>query len=291
MMKALNYALKLLCNRNRDGSFAKQTARERILTLIANQLERLGFRNLAIDGLKPKHVTALVAQWKNESLSAGTIKNRMSEVRWWAEKVNRQNVVARSNDFYDIDRRVFVTNESKAERLDADRLAKVRDPYSAMSFKLTDAFGLRRETALKIQPAWADRGDHLLLKASWTKGGKEYAVPIRTDYQRQVLAEATHLAATTREKSLIQQPTYKAQLQRFVYQTNKAGIDGVHAFRHSYAQRRYLELTGRECPANGGKISKQLTPMEKDQDREARLTISRELGHERESVTAIYLGR
>ena len=35
-MQALNYELKQLCARNRDGSFATQADRERILTLVAN---------------------------------------------------------------------------------------------------------------------------------------------------------------------------------------------------------------------------------------------------------------
>ena len=42
-MKDLNYELKLLCQRNRDGSYATQHAREDILTQIANQLHALGF--------------------------------------------------------------------------------------------------------------------------------------------------------------------------------------------------------------------------------------------------------
>ena len=289
MMKALNYALKLLCNRNRDGSFAKQTARERILTLIANQLEKLGFRNLAIDSLKPKHVTALVEQWKGEGLASGTVKNRMAEIRWWSEKVGKQNVVARSNDYYGIDRRQFVTNESKARTLDASALEKVRDPYTHLSLRLQAEFGLRREESIKLRPVQADHGDRLVLQASWTKGGREREIPILTESQRRVLDDAKVLAG---KGSLIpSELTYIQQLKRFEHQCSKAGIDHVHGHRHAYAQQRYLVLTGRVCPSAGGKTSKQLSAAEKAADHEARLTISRELGHERESVTAIYLGR
>lgn len=70
-----------------------------------------------------------------------------------------------------------------------------------------------------------------------------------------------------------------------------AGLNKLHGLRHAYAQERFEELTGRLPPALGGKTSAALTPEEKAQDREARLTISRELGHEREQVTAVYLGR
>jgi aminoglycoside phosphotransferase (APT) family kinase protein len=54
---------------------------------------------------------------------------------------------------------------------------------------------------------------------------------------------------------------------------------------------RYRELTGWAAPAAGGPRSKDLTPEQRELDREARLTISAELGHEREQITAVYLGR
>ena len=85
--------------------------------------------------------------------------------------------------------------------------------------------------------------------------------------------------------------SYKQQLERFKSQCDKAGIHRVHGHRHQYAQERYRELTGWAAPAAGGPTSKQLTPDQKAIDREARLTISRELGHSREQVTAVYVGR
>jgi hypothetical protein len=85
--------------------------------------------------------------------------------------------------------------------------------------------------------------------------------------------------------------SYVQQLKRFEYQCGRAGIDRVHGHRHAYAQRRYFELTGWPCPAAGGPRSKELTPAQKAIDHEARMTISLELGHGREQITAVYLGR
>ena len=85
--------------------------------------------------------------------------------------------------------------------------------------------------------------------------------------------------------------SYRDQLNRFKAQTARAGIDRVHGLRHHYAQARYVELTGWKAPAEGGPTSKQLSPGQKRIDRVARLTISRELGHEREQIAAVYLGR
>ena len=51
-LKNLNHQLKQLCHRNRDGSYATQTNRERILTLIANQLHELGYRGMSSHSLR-----------------------------------------------------------------------------------------------------------------------------------------------------------------------------------------------------------------------------------------------
>ncbi len=93
--------------------------------------------------LKPKHVEALVKQWQREDLSVGTLKNRMATLRWWAQKVDRQNVIARSNAHYGIPERSFVIDGSKAKTIDKTDLDKVRDPHVRMSLELQRAFGPR----------------------------------------------------------------------------------------------------------------------------------------------------
>ena len=158
-----------------------------------------------------------------------------------------------------------------------------------MSLRLQEAFGLRREESIKIQPAWADQGGSLRLKDSWTKGGRPREIPIRSEPQRQVLDEAKALAG---KGSLIPaEMRYVDQLRRFRTQCEQAGIHRVHGLRHAYAQARYAELTGWKSPANGGPRSGQLSAKQRAVDREARLLISAELGHQREQITAVYLGR
>jgi hypothetical protein len=289
-MRDLNYALKQLCHRNRDGSFATQADRERILDLIADQLHAMGFRHMDAGSLKPKHVEQLVGRWLAEALSPGTVKNRMSALRWWAEKIGKQNVVARTNAEYGIADRVYVTNQSKAKALDVAQLEQIRDPYVRMSLRLQAELGLRREESIKIVPSWADRGDRLHLKDSWCKGGREREIPILRLEQRQLIDEAKALA---NGKSLVAPgyKTYAAYLKHFRYECERVGIHGVHGHRHFYAQARYQELTGWTCPAKGGPTRKQLTPKQRERDREVREQISREMGHGREQITAVYLGR
>ncbi len=288
-MRGLNHQLKQLCRHNREGSYGTQVRRERELTLMANQLHDLGYTGMNSHSLKPKHVEALVRHWLERDVAAGTIKNRMAAFRWWARKVNRQNVVARSNDHYGIPNRQFVTNTSKAKSVTEVDLAKVRDEHVRMSLELQQAFGLRREEAIKFIPTYADQGDHLVLKPSWTKGGKARVIPIRTEDQQEVLDRAHKLAG---KGSLIPSSrNYRQQLRIYEGHTLRAGLSKMHGLRHAYAQQRFEELTGWKPPAAGGPTRKSLNQGQRDRDSEVRLRISRELGHEREQVTAVYLGR
>jgi integrase len=91
------------------------------------------------------------------------------------------------------DRR-FIANESKAKSVTRSELDKIRDEHVRMSMELQQAFGLRREEAIKFQPSFADWGDHLVIKGSLTKGGKERIIPVRTVVQRDVLNRARRLA-------------------------------------------------------------------------------------------------
>ena len=198
-------------------------------------------------------------------------------------------MVAGSNDFYGIPDRQFVSDQSKAKDLAQERLAQVKDEHVRMSLRLQQAFGLRREEAIKIQPRWADRGKHLHLKASWTKGGRERTVPIRTTEQRAVLEQAKQLAGlgalSPRGRKYIQ------QLRIYERHTANAGLSKMHGLRHAYAQQRYRELTGWPSPHAGGPSKVKLSEAQRRSDQHARLAISKELGHVREQITAVYLGR
>ncbi|HFD87408.1 MAG TPA: integrase [Gammaproteobacteria bacterium] len=288
-MRDLNYQLKQLCHQCREGSYATQTKREYMLSLAANQLHELGYRKMTPRSLKPKHIDALLKLWREQELSTGTIKNRMAVLRWWANKVDKRSVIARSNEHYGIPDRRFVTNESRAKTLIREQLEKVRDEHVRMSLELQQAFGLRREEAMKFQPSYADQGDHIRLKGSWTKGGKERVIPVRTEEQRDVLNRARRLAGFG---SLIpSNRNYVHHMRVYEGNTLRAGLSQMHGLRHAYAQTRYEELSGWQCPATGGPELKALTPEQRDTDRKVRLTISIELGHEREAVTVAYLGR
>lgn len=235
-MKDLNYSLMTLCKDNRDGSYSTQTSRRRMLSLIADQLHELGYRKMQAKSLKPKHIDALVSLWKDEGISIGTFKNRLSALRWWARKVGKADIMAKDNRAYGVGNRDYIPKSSKAQHLDARTLARISDPYTRLSLQLQAAFGLRREEAIKFSPNYAIKDDHIRLKAGWTKGGRARTVPICTDQQRKLLNEITMLA---KGGALIPpNKRYAYQRNRYDGQVRKAGITNPHGLRHAYAQQR-----------------------------------------------------
>lgn len=287
--------LMRLVERNRDGSYATQAARREVLAQVAHDLKDMGFRTLPATGLKPKHVTALVKRWQASGIAVGTMKNRMSHVRWWAEKVGKRNCVPRTNAELGIGRRRYVTNVSKALVLASGDIEKIADERLRCSVELQQAFGLRREECLKFQPRYALAGvtpdvvREIQLKPTWCKGGRARAVPVTNERQRAVLARAVALSGSG--SMIPKHLKYIDQLHRYIWAVEKAGMSKLHGLRHQYAQQRYHQLTGWLAPAAGGPVSAQLTPQQRAVDRAARLRVSAELGHNREEITAVYLGR
>ena len=287
-MDDLTYTLRTLCQRNRDGSHATQADRLRTLTLASRQLREAGFLQMTARSLKGRRVDALRERWQGEGLSAGTLKNRFAHLRWWAEKVGKAGIIPADNTQLGIPERRFVTNEDKSRQL-GSRLERVSDPHVRASLKLQEVFGLRREESIKFQPSYADRISHVLLKGSWTKGGRPRVIPITSPEQHSALQEAHRVAGAG---SLI--PPYKTYIQhRHTYdgQCQAAGLSRMHGLRHLFAQTRYEELTGWKAPAAGGPTRSMLNRVQRVLDFDIRQTISHELGHERIEITAVYLGR
>lgn len=286
-MSQLGFRFYQLWEKNKSGSFSTRASRKKLLNLIADQLIAGGYKLKDPAGLKPKHIEYLVQRWTAEKLSASTIKNRMSQLRWLAGQIEKPNIVAKSNDAYMIPQRQNKP-EGKAKLLDHQKLALVTDPQTKFSLRLQEQFGLRREECIKFNVSYADRGDYIALKASWTKGGRARTVPITKESQRQLLDELKRFAGG---QSLIRSDrNYAQQLKVYESQTAAVGLNKNHGLRHQYARERYKELTGWPCPANGGPHRVDLELVAKQVDIDVRYLIAKELGHSRFSITYTYLG-
>lgn len=264
------------------ATFANRTKR---LEAMFKELHQLGYEPTHIDRIKPKHIEILVKHWQAAGLSIGSIKNRMSDLRFICLELRRGNVI-KANHEYQIGNRAYIPKHNKA--LVNPDFSGITDPNLRCSLELQKAFGLRREECIKIIPSKADEGNLLRLQASWTKGGIERAVPIRTPEQRFWLNEAKKIA---NDKSLIPKAnTYIQQRNRYDELTRLTGFKNLHGVRHAYAQQRYVELTGWQAPIAGGKARNALTKSEYVKDQEARKMIAWELGHSRVAIAKNYLG-
>lgn len=269
--------------------FATQKNRADILRQCAQQLKAGGFINMKASSLKPKHIEYLVQHWQAENVSTGTIKNRMSALRWWAEKVGKKDVVAKDNEFYGIAKRNLVGGaEGKARELDQEKLAQIKDPSIRMALEVQRAFGMRMAEAILLHPKSAFDEKVLRLKGSTCKGGREREIPITNQTQVELL---NRLIATVGNGYLIPKDrNYKQQKNIYKAECARVKLDRNHGLRHRFARDLYTELSGRLCPADGGFSRKEMTKEERKKDDDVRQVVSRALGHERISITSIYLG-
>lgn len=286
-MDALAYELKNLTLGSGEGSHLTRNQRHRGLQLIARELAGLGYRLPSARSLKPKHIQALVASWKGAGLSTGTLKNRMSWVRWWAAQARKTSVLPRDNTELGIERRT-TWKGNRARTTTADRLATL-PAWMQQAVRLQMGFGLRLEESLKFRPGSADKGGFVAMQASWCKGGRARAIPLTHARQRDLLDQVHDVAG---DGSLIPQGmTYIQARKALEAATWGLGIRNMHGHRHWYAQWRYQTLTGAPCPAAGGKTWENMSRTEQAADYRARLAVSRELGHNRVEITDAYLGR
>ncbi len=103
----LKHSILNIMKHNRDGSKNTQGSRRKRLMLIANQLVNDGYQLQHIRMLKPKHIRHLTNSWMKQDLSADTIKNRMTDLRWIAEKLNLRDLVPSKNDSLNIPHRTY----------------------------------------------------------------------------------------------------------------------------------------------------------------------------------------
>ncbi|GGF92831.1 MULTISPECIES: phage integrase N-terminal domain-containing protein [Cysteiniphilum] len=298
-LKEVNYSIHQFSAKNKANmSFAtRQSMTERLKTSFGD-LHQIGYNIRHIRNLKANHVNELVAHWKEEGVSTGTIKNRMSDLRKVCEHYNRNHVIDKSNSQYGIEKRSYVPTENKA--IHAINIDKIKDKNLNCSIQLQKEFGLRREECLKIKPKEAlqqnESGQYYLrLQGSWTKGGIERTIPISNERQLEIIQKSQEIAGNgsmiPKNKNYIQ--------QRKIYDrvTRENNLYNLHGLRHAYAQNRYKEIVniaskgnGWDCPIAGGPKRNELTASQKKIDRDARLIISNELGHSRVAIIKNYIG-
>jgi len=192
-------------------------------------------------------------------------------------------------------------NRSKLTQLHAS--PHNRDRYLA-TYDLCENFGLRIKEASLLNSKSAltqalELGRVHIHKG--TKGGRARWIPIRTERQISALRQATIIQKNTRSL-MPPNSNWKKWRKNLSTASKKTWGSGWHGGRHLYAQNLYKVLTGLEPPvvakiSHGSPhlqyLSEKLTISIKEArtiDREARLQVAQELGHDRVDVCNSYLG-
>ncbi|MDR3640250.1 MAG: integrase domain-containing protein [Humidesulfovibrio sp.] len=261
-----------------------------------------------------KHVAAVVAQWRADGLSLGTIKNNLAGVRAVCMTYGNE-AIASSNSAFGVGRRAYITNVNRAvadvefERV-TGHLCASGNPQSdrvALMLGFQREFGMRLEESMKFNPL-RDVGGNLVHIHVGTKGGRPRWLVIRTAGQRELL-DAAKTSGFYRDlrHGIIPERCREEQWRGFVYRTVRqasfeTGGTGLrmHGLRHAYAHKRYEELTGFLPPCRyDSRESYHAAAMKaagqdwRERDELARCTIREELGHspDRVDIDAQYLGK
>lgn len=287
--KFINSAIQVL-KHNKDGSYRTQNDRRVVIMDVVKSIYAAGYQLEHVRYLKRRHVQHMIAQWQNSgAVGAGSLKNRLSHIRWLMRKLNKENVVP-NNDALGIPKRRYVTNEDKSRELIAGDLKRIADPTMRLILRGQQLFGLRVEESLKIQPHLADAGQYLHVVK--TKGGRERVVPILTDEQRQWIAQCKAIALYKHSSMIPEGVSYKTYRKRFSKCCEKANINKLHGLRHHYAQQRFATIAGFPCTVKNGPTRSTMTTEQRCMNTVMRLIVSQELGHSRiHSITSLYLGK
>ena len=277
---------------------------------MARQWWQGGFTLTELRQLRGKSVAFIKDIWagrvadpctgRARAVASGTQAVRLTTLRLICDEAGKPGLVAKSNKAAGMPGRVRVNPENVAWRIDRDRANRVPGQNVGVVLRAQNQFGLRMREAWLLDGRKADRADWLFVERG-TKGGKPRWVPIRTDAQRELLAEVKAANSRTPKGTLMPGASQKAAFDAYKAGMKAAGLKRGHGLRHDYAQRRHAELVREKaeaaesapwvCPKLGGPWP--VTGLNKPDraiDNEVRLIISREMGHERVEAANPYLG-
>lgn len=276
--------LQKLARHNRHGSFKTReryyNACKRFCAFLADH-----FRLEKLSNLSEKHLVAYVEELHRRGCAPAYIKTELSAIRLYHDLIPNPRYMLPGNDSLNLERRRYGQVDRTWSADEVDRileLCRATDNHSyAACILLARYAGLRIHETMRMDTATARAAVKTGTLTIKGKGGKVREVPIPPIIQR----ELQHFLAITPtgHKLFVSDvmDTHQAHknLQQFIHRHREAVQDSdssrpmtYHGLRHTWAVERYEEL-----------IQKGLA------DSDARKKVSQWLGHERESVTKIYL--
>ncbi len=275
-------AATLVSRFNRFIEYAKHSGIGRLERISPEIVIRYGLQlaDQVDDGdLSPAYAQNLVS-------SINTVMALATKGAWLSVSPTRDCAIARRSQIRHnppsgLDRRAFQA-----------ALEAVRErgwTHGAAIAELARELGLRsKEGALlnavaALREAW-EKG--LISVTAGTKGGRPRKVPIQHARQIEALERAaavqgSHYSLVPMEQTWA---VFRAgELRKTRELLQEHGVSRLHELRAAYACERYQEITGSPAAVFGGQAAH-------ESDLDARMKISRELGHNRIEITNSYLG-
>lgn len=279
----LSQAQKLY-RHNRQGSYK---TKERYFEAYKRFLRFAGdeFHLQKLCNISGKHLSAYIEYMQNKGYAASTIKTDLAAIRFWQDKISGAKYVLPENREFSLERRKFGGVDRSWSMAEFNKMIAIcwkqkHDDYEAC-IVIARYAGLRIHEVLRIDTAIAKaalKNGYITIKG---KGGKTRNIPINESVHIElkkflkITPTGYKLFVPSNKKTHI----VKTELQNFIAKYRKEVQDSenktpltFHGLRHTYAAEMYRKLI------DEGKSQK-----------EAKLTVSKLLGHEREDVTDIYL--
>lgn len=287
--------------RARVVSFGTNKAYSNRLNTFFRKLPEMNMPIQDLSGITSKQVRLVFLQLEREGWSASWLTNTNTAVRRFCIWMGKPDLCPPTRELMldpaNATRHYTALVAKTWEENGVNLKEKIRDVTAScnvtgLQLRLMDAFGLRVKEALMLKPSEFQLGSAVLTVSHGTKGGRERGVPVETQEQRDLLAEAQAVASSHPKGLLMYAPdkTLSQATRHFYYQMEKAGItkaqDGVtaHGLRHGDFCDVYSRITGTKAPVLGG------DQVAADLDQHARMVVARRGGHGRVDVTSAYLG-
>ena len=230
---------------------------------------------------------------KNNISAVNTVMRLATKARWEPVKPGKDCGIQPRKYLRDTSKAMAFETHESAQKIIGERISVLME--------LQRTFGLRFKESCLLNPKLAlrqaNKTGYITLTAG-TKGGRKRNVPCRPGG----LIALEMAVKLQNGKSMIPKDMLFHEFQKECYiQARAAGIGGFHSERHHYAQERYFEIVGAPAPIAAGwprkdrlvclaEYLKVDLETAKQIDADARLTISKELGHNRIGITNVYAG-
>lgn len=291
-----------------------------VMEMSLDQLQELRRPVASILDIDQKRVCELLKLWYDHKIQESTILERVSCLRRVMYLIGKAQVIPKGKAWERIKKEHGVPVPLKGRSIIAQfakgwhdlgvdsasviAAAAAEDAVCGVQMEMMLLWGLRLNEAVQLQPRVSfDHGGQFLLVHRGTKGGKTRQVRLSPDdavraRQLEVLGRAFELA-DKHPKGILAIPGLRLdQMKRRLlglaskHGVNKAALGvTLHGLRHQFANDLFKVLTGLPAPCLGQLPAEAYSSGPKaGVVRDAYLEISRQMGHERPSISGAYLG-